>query len=242
MAAHWIADPRTYEALFAEAGDAAAVGEVSPVYLQASDAPRAIAEMCPDARIVAVLRDPAERAHAHFLGRRRDGLEPRSDFAAIVDEELSSPLPDEVAFGSYVGCGRYHHFLRGYLERFPADGVRVYLYEDLVADPGALLADLFAFVGVDPQFEPDLTERRGATGTIRNPVLRSVWTTSVALRTRVRPRLPARVRNSAGRVFLGQLERPPLAAAVRTKIVEALRDDMTSLQSLLGRDLSPWLD
>jgi hypothetical protein len=241
MAAHWTADRRAYEGLFTGADDAGAVGEVSPVYLQARDAPRAIAETCPGARIVAVLRDPAERAYAHFLGRRRDGLEPRSDFEAIVDEELSHALPDEVTFGSYVGCGRYHHFLQGYVERFPADRIRVYLYEDLVSDPAALIADLFAFVGVDPDFAPDLTERRGATGTIQNRVLRSVWTRSVALRRRSRPLLPAAVRGGAGRLFLRHLERPPLDPSVRATIVAALRDDVAALRTLIGRDLSRWL-
>lgn len=241
MAQHWIADRDAYEALFAGAGDAAAVGEVSPVYLQALDAPRAIAAACPDARIVAILRDPAERAHAHFLGRRRDGLEPRPDFAAVVDEELSRPLPDDVAFGSYVGCGRYHHFLRGFVDHFPTDRIRVHLYEDLVADPARLVADLFSFVGVDPGFAPDLTGRQGATGTIRNPVLRSLWTGSVGLRGRARPLLPTAVRRGAGRLFLRSLERPRLDLNVRSRIVEALHADVTALQALLGRDLSRWL-
>ena len=151
MARQWVSDRGAYERLFDGARNEKAVGEVSPVYLQALGAPRRIRAACPDAKIVAVLREPVDRAYAHFFGRRRDGLELRPDFEGVVEEELSRPLPDDVAFGSYLGCGRYHHFLKGYFDLFPRARIRVYLFEDLRADTGALLRDLFTFLGAESQ-------------------------------------------------------------------------------------------
>ena len=241
MARQWISDPRAYEALFDAVKDEKAVGEVSPVYLQARNAPKAIRDMCPEVRIVAILRDPVERAYAHFLGRRRDGLEKRSDFREVAAAELARPLPDDVAFGSYLGCGRYHHFLQGYFELFPRERIRVYLFEDLLRDADALLADLFEFLGVDPAFVVDTGERHGRTGEIENPALRFLWTRSVALRTALRPHLPSAFRDAAFPLFAPRLARPAVDPALRAELVEVFRDDVGRLEALIDRNLSGWL-
>lgn len=241
MARHWVRTLDDYQALFAGAGARAAVGEASPTYLQSRRAPARIAAACPGVRLVAILREPVGRAYAHFMGRRRDGLDRRTDFSKVVEAELSQPLPEEVAFGHYLGCGRYHHFLQGYFDRFPADRIRIYLYDDLLADPSALVADLFAFLEVDPRFSPDMSRRYGQTGVPVNPVARFLWTRSVTARTYVRPWLPKRVRDLAAPVFLGALSRPPLDPSLHARVIDVFRDDIARLEGLLRRDLSRWL-
>jgi hypothetical protein len=196
--------------------------------------------MCPDVRLIAILREPVARAYAHFMGRRRDGLERRTAFADVVRDELSRPLPDDVAFGSYLGCGRYHHFLSGYFDRFPRERIRIYLYEDLQTNPTALMADVFAFLGVDSAFAPDMTRRHGQTGVPANPVARFLWTRSVRVRTALRPWLPRRIRDSAAPIFTGRLERPALDAVLQQQLSEVFSDDIGRLQQLINRDLSHW--
>jgi len=241
MMDHRVHDRDEYLALFRDAAGKAAVGEVSPVYLQSLAAPGRIHALCPDVRIVAILRHPVDRAYAHFLGRQRDGIEPAGSFAARIERELKSPLPDDIAFGSYLGCGRYHHFLRGYYSRFPRDRIRVYLFDDFVESPGRVMADLFAFLGVDPEVEVDVSQRRNRGGVIANPLLRAIWTGTVGLRTRLRARLPESIRNAAGPWFLHSLEVPPLDPALRARMLTALHDDIVTLQSLIDRDLGTWL-
>lgn len=241
MAQQWVSDRREYEAFFDDVDGETAIGEVSPVYLQAASAPRRIHQTCPDIRLVAILRDPVDRAYAHYLGRRRDGLESRADFQEVVAAELSRPLPDDVAFGSYLGCGRYHHFLAGYYELFPEERIRVYLFDELEEDARGLLADLFEFLGVDSDFVPDTERRHAQTGVIRNPVLRFAWTKSVALRTALRPHLPASIRDAALPVFLPSLTRPALDPTLRAELIEVFREDVERLQALIDRDLSHWL-
>ena len=240
MARQWITDRDEYDALFAGAGGKRAIGEVSPVYLQSRRAPERIRYTCPDAKLVAVLRDPAERAWAHFLGRKRDGLELRFDFRAVVENELARPLPDDVAFGSYIGCSRYHHFLAPYFDLFPRDRIRIYDFDDLRRDPATVLRDLFGFLEVDERVEVDMSRRYNETGTVRNPALRALWTRSVRWRIAMRPRLPASIRDTAG-VFMGrELRRPALDPDLRARIVAALVSDVQQLEQLLGRDFSAW--
>ena len=240
MARQWVSDAEAYEALFAGAGTALARGDVSPVYLQSLNAPARIKARYPDVRLVAILREPVERAYAHYMGRRRDGLDRRASFADVVAEELARPMPDTVAFGSYLACGRYHHFLRPYYDLFPRDRIRVYLHEDMTRDAAALMRDVFGFLGVDAGFQPDLGRRSGQTGVVGHPLARFLWTRSVGLRTALRPWLPRALRDRAAKVVFRQLDRPPLDPDLRARLRPLFADDVRQLQDLIGRDLSHW--
>ncbi len=240
MARHWVHDADEYRALFDGATTQRAVGEVSPVYLQALDVAPRIDSEHPDASIVAVLRNPVDRAHSHFVGRRRDGIEIYSTFAERAERELAAPLPDDVAFGHLIGCGRYHHFLRPYVELFGADRVTVVLYDDFVADARAVVAEIFEAIGVDVDFVPELSARSNRTGIIRNGPARAVWTRTVRVRTALRPHLPDRLRAMVGRPFLAELDKPELDQRLRQRLGDVVRDDVAALEVLLDRDLSRW--
>jgi hypothetical protein len=242
MAAQWVTDPASYAALFDAAGSQRAVGEVSPVYLQATAVAGLIADTCGAVRIIAVLRNPVDRACAHFLGRQRDGIEPPGvSMAQRMDELLAYGLPDDVAFGHYPGCGRYHHFLTPYVAQFGRDAVHVALHDDLVADPHRVLAAMFAFLGVDPAFGCDVSARLNATGYIRSPLRRAVWTRTAAARTALRPYLPARLRTSVGGAFLADLQRPAVDPALRRRLRDVLADDITALADEWHLGVGHWL-
>lgn len=241
MARQWIASREDYEAQFSGVSGECAVGDVSPVYMQSVHSAGRIRDMlAASTKIIAILRDPADRAYAHYLGRRRDGLETGEDFGVIVDRELTNPLDEEIAFGSYVGCSRYHHFLRPYFDLFPAPSIRVYLFEQLRDDPAALLRDLFAFLEVDPSFTVDTSFSHNRSGTIASPLLRSLWTGSVGVRTMLRPYLPGRLRHAARPLLARQVHKPVMDDVTHRKIVNALREDGERLQHLLNMELGHW--
>jgi hypothetical protein len=239
----WVADRQSYEALFSGAREEPEVGEISPVYLQSRNAPERIRGMCPEAKLVAILRDPAERAWAHYMGRKRDGIETREDFETVIDAELAEGLPDDVAFGSYLGCSRYGHFLSRYFELFPSEQIRVYLFDDLRDAPRELLGDIFSFLGVDPSLSASITmARHHQSGEVRGALRRFLWTRSVGLRTTLRPMLPESVRRLAAPVFLENLDKPGLDPALRARICKVLAPDVERCQDLIDRDLTRWLD
>src|SRR5689334_11885254 len=76
-----------YEALFKSAGKGMAVGEASTLYLYNPGTAEAIRRLIPDARVLAILRDPAERAYSSYLHMRRDGREPVARFEDALAEE-----------------------------------------------------------------------------------------------------------------------------------------------------------
>jgi hypothetical protein len=239
---YFVADRRAYEALFDGVTTEKAVGEVSPVYLASVHVAQRIAEAIPDARLIAVIRNPVDRVHARWVARRRDGLE-RRDFAELVREERAGPLVRDDAFGTYLAGGFVAHVLRTYLDRFPRERIRIHLFDDLVRDARAVMADLFAFLGVDPGFVPDTGTRHNASrGTIANPLLRGVWTRTAFARAAVRPFVPQRARDAVFAAFSRNLVASPLDPGLRADLTGLYRDEIGTLQELLDRDLSAWLD
>lgn len=243
MARQWISDRSEYESLFRPDDATRAVIDVSPVYLQAGVVPERIHTARPDARIIAILRDPAERAVSHFLGRRRDGIEPASaSLEDTIRAQATGQLPTGVSFGHYVGAGQYHHFLAPYLAIFGCDRVLVLFHEDLLADPDATLDQIFRFLDVDRGrgVWTNDSDRPNRTGEIRSPVRRWLWTRSNRLRTAMRPLLPERIRHRMGRGFLTELQREEASPDLLALVSDALSDDTDRLSALLGRDLHHW--
>src|ERR1700677_3045098 len=79
-----------YLALFEAAGAGQCVGEASPSYLYSLTAAAQIAEVRPDARIVAILREPASFLRSLHLQMQRDHVQREPDLRrAIAGEDLA---------------------------------------------------------------------------------------------------------------------------------------------------------
>jgi hypothetical protein len=239
---YFVPDPDEYRALFDQVRHETAVGEVSPAYLATVHAAPRIAAAIPGARLVAIFRHPADRAFARFVGRRRDGLEARATFAEIVADERRQPLVQDVAVGTYLAAGCVSHVLQTYIDRFPREQLRLYLFDDLLHDPAGVMRDLYAFLGVDPGFVPDTGRRHNASGgTIRNPALRAAWTRTARLRASVRRYVPDTIRDRVFALVTRDLEPVTLDPALRADLTALYRFEIERLATMLGRDLSCWL-
>ena len=107
----------------------------------------------PHAKLIAILRNPVERAYSDFLMYRRDGKEKLGDFARALDEQSDRAARQDPT-GFYVSTGFYGRQLARYYDLFPADQIRVYLLEELTADSTRVLCRMFEFLGVDAAFVP----------------------------------------------------------------------------------------
>lgn len=231
-----------YRRLFDGVKDKKAVGEASTMYLGSPKAPERIRYYIPHAKLVAILRDPVERAYAGFLMARRIGYEPLSDFAdALQDQERRKKIKH---FGGvYLEPGFYHLYLTRYFQFFSKENIRVYLHEDFMADPRALVEDIFSFLGVDDTFVPDMSIRENVSGLPKIKVLHNLLTRrGNPLVPYIAPRLPLRVRRYVINLKNWNLVKPPLSPALRKKLIEVYREEILKLQGLINRDLSKWLE
>jgi hypothetical protein len=232
-----------YCALFAGVRGERALGEASTRYLEMPQTAARIRARLPAVRLVAILRNPVERAFASYLHHRRDGREPCVDFAEALRLE-ERRTREHWGFGQYLSGGFYHRQLQPYWDLFPASQLRIYLYEDFVSDARALLRDLYRFLDVDDRFEVDLAVPHNVSGVPRSALLDEVLTGS-SLTAAIKSRLPSGLRERIAAAVRARrnanLERPPIPPSTRTWLIEAYRDDVLRLQDRLDRDLSAWL-
>jgi hypothetical protein len=235
-----ITDRAEYEKLFDAAGPGQLRGESSTSYLSSRRAAERIAALRPDARLIAILRDPAERAWSHFVSNRERGDDPYDDFSrALVEEDVRRERDASGYRFEYRWKGFYSSHLGVYDELFPSDRICVVLYEDLVERAGPTLQKIYAFLGVDPHFEPDMSLHYNVSGVARHPTIAWALRRADSARDPVVRRLPPPVVSRIGR----WLRRQPQALdpAIRRDLVEGYREDIRLLEARIGRDLGSWL-
>jgi hypothetical protein len=239
-------DLARYQALFAEAGGKALRGEASTVYLMADYAERAAAKIqhfVPDCKLVAVLRQPAERAYSAFTFLRMINVEQESSFERALAAENSPARTAWPADHCYRANGNYATLLAPYLARFPREQLRIYLYEDWLGQPEATLRDLFGWLGVSTELQPAMFERTLETKRIRSRQLQRVLRTHSPLRQFVHTILPARWRHYLFHALRrwNRAAVPPLAPQLWQALTDGYREEILRLQELLDRDLGHWL-
>ncbi len=238
-----VTDPRAYEALFATAGSRLP-GEASATYLMSPVAPARIRADVPDARILVVLRDPAERAWSAFLHLVREGRETTRDFGEALRLESARTASGWHYLWRYVAAGRYHSQLQNWYAHFPSAQVHVLLDTDLAHDLVGTARGIHRFLGVDPGVVPVLPARVNPSGMPRSRVghrlYRAVRAPFPGKRQLLRL-LPLGLRDRLldglqARLFV----RPPLDAALRAALVAEFEVEIRGVEALLGRDLTTW--
>ena len=74
-----------YESLFEKTGEEAITGEASPAYMCFPHVPKEIKSKFPKVKLIAILRDPVDRAHSHYHNARRALTEPAETFREAVE-------------------------------------------------------------------------------------------------------------------------------------------------------------
>ncbi len=235
-----ITDLEQYETLFADGAGFRARGEASHWYLYWPKAPMRIQHHIPDARLVAILRNPVERAYSEYLHFVRDGSEPYDDFGAALDAE-GERMQNNWAMGRYVDRGFYHRQLARYFARFDREQLKIYLHDDLKADSEAVMQDLYEFIGVDPAFTPDVSVRPNPSGVPQNKWMHMLLHPSGPLQKRLIQKLPQWLRDIGRSLRNQNLDKPELRSEHRRRLIETYREDILQLEDLLDRDLSGWL-
>jgi hypothetical protein len=154
---HLPATLEEYLALFADAGPEQLAGEASPLYLASQLAAANIAGLQPQARIIAVLREPASFLRSLHLQFVQSHIETRNDLAAAIALESarregrqiprSSQLRPQVL--QYADHVRYVEQLRRFHALFPPERVLVLIYDDFRSDNEATVKRVLRFLDVN---------------------------------------------------------------------------------------------
>lgn len=141
---------------FVDSGEAVAVGEATPNYMYVPQASERMVTDLPQAKLVAILREPVSRAYSHYWFNRARGHEPLSFAKALAAEPARLAEADLAGRerASYFDRGLYVDQLENLAGHFPREQIHVVLFEDLIARPVETVSDVCRFLGVDTNFQP----------------------------------------------------------------------------------------
>src|ERR1700722_9348666 len=158
--------PRTlseYADWFAAARPGQRVGDATAYYLWSRTPATNIAAVNPAARIVAILREPASFLRSLHLQLLEVYTEVEPDFSRAMElegkrrEGSSVPrytyFPQMLLYSEFV---RYTEQLQRFYAVFPADQVKVLIYDDFRADNDGTLREVCRFLGVE-DYRPGVT-------------------------------------------------------------------------------------
>lgn len=224
-----------YESYFDDCASDRVVGEVSATYFSHPLAPERIAAVCPDAKLVANLRNPITRAWSMYLHRWRKG-----DTSAPL-REAAGDCPEILSEGLYASQ------LRLWRDRFAPEALNICIYEDFSAARAARLADLYRFIGVDERFEPAaLDQRVNETVAPRNRAIARVGVAVVRGLHRAGLHEVVDAAKSLGAKKLAFRQEPmalTMSAEDRAWLADYYAEDVAETSTLLGRDLAAmWLN
>jgi hypothetical protein len=228
-----------YLKLFQKVNGEKAIGEASVCYLWSRTAARNIASTTPNAKIIMVLRNPVDRAFSQYKQAVASGLI-RKSFREQVRESLSNKSNQFGLLNPFLEFGLYYEHVKRYAERFPADNLRIYLYEEFKRAPTRILTDIFRFLTVDPQFSPDVTERH-----LQTSWPRFMWVSFTLKRygiwSQVKNAIPDDLIPVVRKMAFTSRETLEIDSEDRAQLSSYYRDDVVRLSGLIKRDLDAWL-
>lgn len=226
-----------YEALFATAESAVAVGEASTLYLSSDRAAERIASDVPDARIVVTLRDPVQRAFSNFSQHTWQARE------TLGFEEALAAGPGRVASGwapfwDYEALSRYGDQLENWFRVFDREQIHVILFDDLITRRADVLSDLYRHIGVDPSFRPPDAGAVNASGQPKSERLHAFLRGSSGAKRVLKALVPSKARAAMREgVDRRNVSKAELPADQRPELEARLRADLEKASDLLGTDL-----
>jgi hypothetical protein len=242
-----------YMSFFAAATPEQRVGESTTWYLWSQTAASRIAQAQPQARIVAILREPASFLRSLHLQFIRSDVETEPDFRSALALEQprregkqiprNSTRPQLLAYSEHV---RYVEQLRRYRAVFPSEQVLVLIYEDFRADNEGTVRQVLRFLDIDDQVPVEAVEANTAVG-VRSPrlnqLVRSLYlgrgpsarVAKGAIKALSSQQLRHRAIAALGRV---QSDRPsPADVELMRELRRRFRDEVVALSEYLDRDL-----
>ncbi len=246
----YISNQEEYEQLFVGAPPGALCGESTTLYLSDMVAHSRLHDLVPSARLIAVLRDPVDRAHSNWTHNRSVGLESERDFLAACALEEERQQLGWSPMWSYLRLGRYGEQIEDLLRYFPAEQVLLLRYSDLCVEPERSVERVCEFLAVDPGLVRSLPAANitaDASDSALDELLRRLMRSGSALAYK----LPGRTPEAIGR-FIGtptlrllhrnQKTRRHVTREERRALIPKFADDIALLQGLTGLSFSEWLD
>ena len=234
---------KEYKSLFDEVKIEPAIGEASPSYIYNEEAAALIKEEISDVKIIAVLRQPVERAYSNFLHAKRAGKEAENEFSKAFELEEERKISNWSPLYHYKSKGFYFKQLQRYFKLFPKENIKILLFEDVVKSPIESTQEIFKFLGINVDFRPDTSKKTNVSGKPKGILgwfLMKLRYYNLLPNIQLSKYLPQFVMRL---LFKAVYEKPErLDEQLKKELTEKYyKADILQLEKLIEKDLSHWL-
>lgn len=234
---------KDYLKLFEGVKKEKAIGEASVDYLSSPLAPENIYHCLPQVKLIAILRNPVDRAYSNYLHVIRQGRENATNFETALSLETSRIEAGWIYFWHYAHTGFYYRHLKRYFDLFPKNQILTLIYEDFKNNNLEVMRKIFEFLEVDSTFQPNFKVKHNDLHPPSSPTLVKFLYSPHFLRRNIKGLIPPKFRRPILTFFekiLGE-KNPQIPVRLRNSILEVFKEDIQSLQDLIQKDLSKWL-
>jgi hypothetical protein len=148
-------DPLKYAGLFSGASDKKLIGEASTAYLSSPDSAERISRVCPEAKILILLRNPMDRAVSLYRWMTSSGNEWMCSFESALEFELNRiddrdfiiNCPEYYYNYLYYTTGLYSVQVQRFKDYFPEDNIMVILFSRFIDSPDDVAREALEFIG-----------------------------------------------------------------------------------------------
>ena len=212
-------------------------GEFCTSYLSSWKAPLRISHFYSKTKLLAVLRNPLDRAFSNYkndliVGNVKKG----SDFFSVLNDH-----PE------YINQGRYAEQLEHYLRYFPRENMLILIYEDIQKDPQIFMSKIYQFLDVDSEFiSPLLHDRINPTHVPKSHAIEKINRLSSSIQSVIGGSLSHILKKPGLKRIIWRSNRekkqgiPELTLKELEWLHEKFASSIRRLEDLLERELQEW--
>jgi hypothetical protein len=230
-----------YLTYFDHCGAGQVAVDISPSYLSHAETADNIFGRLPQARILFILRNPADKAYSQYLHLVGAGREELSFEKALAIEEQRH-RNGYADIWLYRQGSFYAQILEHYIQVFGRESVKIFYYEELQSAPDRVLDEICGFVGAEQGFRFEPVTDVNRSGAPRSPLVAKVFLAPSSFTYLLRRVVPASLGRSVRR-FIKERNtgaKPALAQELRLSLLADYRDDILRVEALVGRP-SGWI-
>ncbi len=219
----------SYKELFEGSENFKAAGESSTSYLANPWVAEHIYDYNPEMKLIAILRNPIQRAYSNYLMYVRWGEEKRSFSKALKEELKGKELPQGK---QYIALGYYYNSLKTYQEKFGKSQLKIFINEDLKDNPEETFKSICEYLKIATNFTPNTTKKYNTNNRVETrPVLKALK--AVNRKLYITKYLPDNLKKRIA-------TKPSMKKKDKELLLSLYADEIDNLQLFLNRDLSHW--
>ncbi|MGB3209620.1 MAG: sulfotransferase [Desulforhopalus sp.] len=160
---------------FADVSPDMVTGEITPAYMLFESVAGRIHRTTPQSKLIALLRNPIDRAYSHYRFAQRLGIEERDFQTAIATLFARGRVFDDQIFSQnkeYLMFGEYGRILENYLRYFPKEQIKVLFFENFQKNTTATMKEIFEFLRVQSDFTSEnFSKRQNVGGAVKSKTI-----------------------------------------------------------------------